>query len=55
VVALRRVVTPAMPPLALDPVLFGDYQQLKRFFYLFGSGTRWRGLRSWWPPMGWRS
>ena len=37
-VALRRV-TPAMPPLALDPVLFGDYQQLKRFFYLFGSGT----------------
>jgi pimeloyl-ACP methyl ester carboxylesterase len=31
----RRVVTLAIPPLALDPVLFGDYQQLKRFFYLF--------------------
>jgi pimeloyl-ACP methyl ester carboxylesterase len=31
----RRVVTLAVPPLALDPVLFGDYQQLKRFFYLF--------------------
>jgi pimeloyl-ACP methyl ester carboxylesterase len=31
----RRVVTLSVPPLALDPVLFGDYQQLKRFFYLF--------------------
>jgi len=31
----RRLVTLAVPPLALDPVLFGDYQQLKRFFYLF--------------------
>ena len=31
----RRVVTLGVPPLALDPVLFGDYQQLKRFFYLF--------------------
>jgi pimeloyl-ACP methyl ester carboxylesterase len=31
----RRVVTLAVPPPALDPVLFGDYQQLKRFFYLF--------------------
>jgi pimeloyl-ACP methyl ester carboxylesterase len=31
----RRVVTLAVPPRALDPVLFGDYQQLKRFFYLF--------------------
>ena len=31
----RRVVTLAVPPAALDPVLFGDYDQLKRFFYLF--------------------
>lgn len=31
----RRVVTLAVPPLALDPVLFSDYEQLKRFFYLF--------------------
>jgi len=31
----RRVVTLGVPPLALDPVLFGDYQQLKRSFYLF--------------------
>jgi len=31
----RRVVPLGVPPLALDPVLFGDYQQLKRFLYLF--------------------
>ena len=31
----RRVVTLGVPPAGLDPVLFGDYQQLKRFFYLF--------------------
>jgi len=31
----RRVVTLAVPPAALDPVLFSDYEQLKRFFYLF--------------------
>ena len=31
----RRVVTLAVPPPGLDPVLFGDYQQLKRSFYLF--------------------
>ena len=31
----RRVVTLGVPPLALDPVLYGDYRQLKRFFYLF--------------------
>jgi pimeloyl-ACP methyl ester carboxylesterase len=31
----RRLVTLAVPPHALDPVLFGDYEQLKRFFYLF--------------------
>jgi pimeloyl-ACP methyl ester carboxylesterase len=31
----RRLVTLAVPPASLDPVLFGDYQQLKRFFYLF--------------------
>ena len=31
----RRVVTLGVPPLALDPVVYGDYQQLKRFFYLF--------------------
>ena len=31
----RRLVTPGVPPFALDPVLFGDYRQLRRFFYLF--------------------
>jgi pimeloyl-ACP methyl ester carboxylesterase len=31
----RRVVTLAVPPAALDPLLFGDYRQLKRFFYHF--------------------
>jgi pimeloyl-ACP methyl ester carboxylesterase len=31
----RRLVTLAVPPFALDPVLFSDYAQLKRFFYLF--------------------
>jgi pimeloyl-ACP methyl ester carboxylesterase len=31
----RRVVTLAVPPAALDPVLFSDYDQLKRFFYLY--------------------
>jgi len=31
----RRLVTLAVPPASLDPVLFSDYQQLKRFFYLF--------------------
>ena len=29
------MVTLAVPPAALDPVLFSDYEQLKRFFYLF--------------------
>jgi pimeloyl-ACP methyl ester carboxylesterase len=31
----RRLVTMAVPPAALDPVLFTDYEQLRRFFYLF--------------------
>ncbi len=31
----RRLVTLAVPPAALDRVLFSDYEQLKRFFYLF--------------------
>ena len=31
----RRLVTLAVPPPALDPVLFSDYQQLKRFWYMF--------------------
>jgi pimeloyl-ACP methyl ester carboxylesterase len=31
----RRLVTLAVPPAALDPVLLSDYDQLKRFFYLF--------------------
>ena len=31
----RRLVTLAVPPAALDEVLFSDYEQLKRFFYLF--------------------
>jgi pimeloyl-ACP methyl ester carboxylesterase len=38
----RRLVTLAIPPAALDPVLLSDYEQLKRFFYVFllqdGSG-----------------
>jgi pimeloyl-ACP methyl ester carboxylesterase len=31
----RRVVTLAIPPFALDRRLFSDYDQLRRFFYLF--------------------
>jgi pimeloyl-ACP methyl ester carboxylesterase len=31
----QRLVTLAVPPASLDPVLFSDYEQLKRFFYLF--------------------
>ena len=31
----RRVVTLAVPPAALDPVLFSDYEQLKRLWYTF--------------------
>jgi pimeloyl-ACP methyl ester carboxylesterase len=31
----RRLVTLAVPPAAVDPVLFTDYEQLRRFFYLF--------------------
>jgi pimeloyl-ACP methyl ester carboxylesterase len=31
----RRLVTLAVPPAALDQVLFSDYEQLKRFFYIF--------------------
>ena len=31
----RRLVTIAAPPAALDERIFSDYEQLKRFFYLF--------------------
>jgi pimeloyl-ACP methyl ester carboxylesterase len=31
----RRLVTLAVPPAGLDPVLFSDYEQLRRFFYVF--------------------
>src|SRR5712691_3414567 len=31
----RRLVTLAVPPAAVDPALFSDYDQLKRFFYVF--------------------
>ncbi len=31
----RRLVTLAVPPAVMDPVLFSDYGQLRRFFYLF--------------------
>ena len=31
----RRLVTLAIPPAGLDDVLLTDYEQLKRFFYLF--------------------
>jgi pimeloyl-ACP methyl ester carboxylesterase len=35
----RRLVTLAVPPLALDEQLFSDYDQLRRFFYLFFMKT----------------
>ena len=31
----RRLVTLAVPPAALDPVLFSDFEQLRRFWYMF--------------------
>ena len=31
----RRLVTLAVPPAAMDDLLLGDYEQLKRFFYVF--------------------
>jgi len=31
----RRLVTLAVPPASLDPMLFTDYEQLRRFFYIF--------------------
>jgi pimeloyl-ACP methyl ester carboxylesterase len=31
----RRLVTLAVPPAGMDDTLLGDYEQLKRFFYLF--------------------
>jgi pimeloyl-ACP methyl ester carboxylesterase len=31
----RRLVTLAVPPAALDPVLFSDFDQLRRFWYIF--------------------
>jgi pimeloyl-ACP methyl ester carboxylesterase len=31
----RRLVTLAIPPLELNPLLFSDYAQIKRFFYMF--------------------
>ncbi|MDR2986991.1 MAG: alpha/beta hydrolase [Nocardiopsaceae bacterium] len=31
----RRLVTLSVPPASLDPVLFSDYEQLKRFFYVY--------------------
>jgi pimeloyl-ACP methyl ester carboxylesterase len=31
----RRLVTIAVPPASLDPVLFADFEQLKRFWYIF--------------------
>src|SRR5215831_6005216 len=31
----RRLVTLAVPPAGLDAELFGDYEQLKKFFYVF--------------------
>jgi pimeloyl-ACP methyl ester carboxylesterase len=35
----RRLVTLAVPPLALDERLFADYDQLRRFFFLFFMKT----------------
>ncbi len=31
----RRLVTLAVPPAGMDPVLFADFEQLKRFWYIF--------------------
>ncbi|HUJ06719.1 MAG TPA: alpha/beta hydrolase [Streptosporangiaceae bacterium] len=31
----RRLVTMGVPPAGMDDALFGDYEQLKRFFYIF--------------------
>lgn len=31
----RRLVTIAIPPPSLEPAVFSDYEQLKRFFYVF--------------------
>jgi pimeloyl-ACP methyl ester carboxylesterase len=31
----RRLVTLAVPPARMDPVLFADFEQLKRFWYIF--------------------
>jgi hypothetical protein len=45
-------VTPAVPPAALDPVLFSDYEQLKRFFYLFMFRIQPGSQSRWWPAMG---
>jgi pimeloyl-ACP methyl ester carboxylesterase len=36
----RRVVTIAIPPPALDELLFSDYDQLKRLFYVFFFNTK---------------
>jgi len=36
----RRVVTLAVPPYSLDARLFADYDQLKRFFYVFFLSSR---------------
>jgi pimeloyl-ACP methyl ester carboxylesterase len=35
----RRVVAMAVPPWALNARMFGDYDQLRRFFYFFFFGT----------------
>jgi pimeloyl-ACP methyl ester carboxylesterase len=31
----RRLVSLAIPPLSMDPELFSDYEQIKRFFYMY--------------------
>jgi pimeloyl-ACP methyl ester carboxylesterase len=35
----RKLVTIAVPPAALDALIFSDYEQLKRFFYVFFMKT----------------
>ena len=37
----RTLVTMSVPPASLDDLLFADYEQLKRFFYLFVLGASW--------------
>jgi len=51
----RRLVTLAVPPAALDEVLFSDYEQLKRFFTCSRSGIPLGTPRRQWAALTWCS